>query len=57
MVKGATHEDGKFDSKPYTPTTLSEQKGAKSSWELSPTVHLTSVDALLAYYYLTIHTF
>ena len=57
MVKGATHEDGKFDSKPYTPTTLSEQKGAKSSWELLPTVHLTSVDALLAYYYLTIHTF
>jgi hypothetical protein len=27
MVKGKTHEDGKFDSKPYTPTTLTEDKG------------------------------
>ena len=27
MVKGTTHADGKFDVKPYTPTSLNDQKG------------------------------
>jgi NAD(P)H-flavin reductase len=28
MVKGMTYEDGKFDTKPYTPTSLVDQKGS-----------------------------
>jgi ferredoxin-NADP reductase len=27
MVKGATDSEGKFIAKPYTPTTLSDEKG------------------------------
>ena len=27
MVKGATKADGKFDARPYTPTTLNDEKG------------------------------
>jgi cytochrome-b5 reductase len=27
MVKGATKPDGKFDARPYTPTTLNDEKG------------------------------
>jgi cytochrome-b5 reductase len=27
MVKGAVKEDGKFESRPYTPTSLNDEKG------------------------------